>query len=125
MLYSEFVEGTGCRQSEYNYNVYKSLEALYMSNDNLTKADIYEAGKKLVDNTPSKETQELKAQIEKEIEEAQENITYYNARINVYTSFISISQPAEVKEYKKEIKEYKKLIKANKGRINRLQLVFR
>lgn len=59
MLWSEFVEGTGCKDTEHNYNVYKELELIYMNTD-CTKAHIYEMGKKLVDNSKTEE------QIEKE-----------------------------------------------------------
>jgi len=54
MLYSEFVKGTQCRDTEHNYRIYKDLEVMYM-NSNLTKAEIYEYGKKLVDNSKPKE----------------------------------------------------------------------
>lgn len=58
MLYSEFVQGTGCRENEHNYQIYKRLEIIYMNDDTCTKEDIYNYGKKLVDNTPSAEEQE-------------------------------------------------------------------
>ena len=45
MLFSEFVEGTGCKDNEKNYEVYKNLEIMYM-NSNMSKAEIYEYGKK-------------------------------------------------------------------------------
>lgn len=49
MLYSEFVEGTGCKENMHNFKVYEDLEVMY-DNSNLTKEQIYEYGKKLVDN---------------------------------------------------------------------------
>lgn len=49
MLYSEFVEGTGCKENMHNFKVYRDLEVMYI-NSNLTKEQIYEYGKKLVDN---------------------------------------------------------------------------
>ncbi len=49
MLYSEFVTGTGCKDNEYNYQVYRDLEILYMHSDK-SHFEIYEMGKKLVDN---------------------------------------------------------------------------
>lgn len=66
MLYSEFVEGTGCRENDYNYKVYKDLEVMYM-NTGLSKAEIYEYGKKLVDNSDTPEQVELKERIKQEI----------------------------------------------------------
>ena len=29
MLYQEFIEGTGCRENDHNYQVYKELEIIY------------------------------------------------------------------------------------------------
>lgn len=49
MLYSEFIEGTGCKSSAHNFKVFQDLEAMYM-NSQLSKEQIYEYGKKLVDN---------------------------------------------------------------------------
>lgn len=50
MMYSEFIEGTGCRQNEHNYKVFQNLEAMYINTD-MSKEEIYEYGKKLVDNS--------------------------------------------------------------------------
>ncbi len=65
MMYSEFIEGTGCRENDHNYKVFKDLEIMYMNSD-LSKQEIYEYGKKLVDNTVV-ETQlvkDLKAELQ-------------------------------------------------------------
>lgn len=60
MMYSEFVAGTGCKDNAHNYKVFQNLEAMYMNTD-MSKAEIYEYGKKLVDN--SKSEAELKAEV--------------------------------------------------------------
>lgn len=60
MLYSEFIEGTGCKDTKNNYQVYKNLEIMYM-NSNMSKSDIYEYGKKLVDNSKTDEEIKLEA----------------------------------------------------------------
>lgn len=49
MLYSEFIEGTGCKANMHNFKVYQDLEVMY-NNTTLTKEQVYEYGKKLVDN---------------------------------------------------------------------------
>lgn len=49
MLYSEFIAGTDCKDNTHNFNVYKRLEVMYMNSD-ITKEEIFEYGKKLVDN---------------------------------------------------------------------------
>ena len=69
MLYSEFINGTGCKDNDHNYEVFKNLEVMYMNTD-MTKDQIYEYGKKLVDNTKSEKEiafeKEIKEQIESE-----------------------------------------------------------
>ena len=80
MMYSEFIEGTGCRDNEHNYNLFKNLEAMYM-NTNLTKDEIYEYGKKLVDNSKSPEQIELEEKLLQEIEECKESIRAHRIRI--------------------------------------------
>lgn len=66
MLFSEFQQGTGCKDNEYNYKVYKDLEVMYMNSD-MSKAEIYEYGKKLVDNSKTEQELELEARIKREI----------------------------------------------------------
>lgn len=111
MLYSEFVENTGCKETEYNYRVYKSLEALYMENDKLTKQDIYNTGKKLVDNSKSEEQIAFENAIKKRIEENRNDIEFYTERINTYSWYMSIATEEEKKAYKDEIKRFKGLIR--------------
>lgn len=73
MLYSEFIEGTGCKDNDYNYKVYKDLEVMYMNSD-ISKAQIYEYGKKLVDNSKSEAELKVEAEIKVEIEEHKDQI---------------------------------------------------
>lgn len=73
MMYSEFVTGTGCKENEHNYNVFKELEIIYM-NTNCSKEHIYEMGKKLVDNSKSPERIELEEKIKAEIAEIKDEI---------------------------------------------------
>lgn len=67
MLWNEFIEGTGCKDNEKNYKVYKDLEIMYMNSD-MTKAEIYEYGKKLVDNSKSEEEIRVENEIKEEIQ---------------------------------------------------------
>lgn len=85
MLYSEFVQGTGCRENDHNFQIYKRLEMIYMNDDTCTKEDIYNYGKKLVDNTPSAEElaqiqgwKEEIADLEKQIQEAKKDAARYH-----------------------------------------------
>ena len=87
MLYDEFLAGTGCRDNEKNYRVYKDLEILYM-NSELTKEKIYEYGKKLVDNSLSDGQVYWNLQIDKKIAEAQEQVNYYLAEVEYYKGVV-------------------------------------
>jgi len=73
MMYNEFIEGTGCKDNDHNYKVYKDLEIMYMNSD-LTKQEIYEYGKKLVDNRKSQEQMMLENEIKEKLEETKRNI---------------------------------------------------
>lgn len=66
MLFSEFVAGTGCKETDKNYKVYKELEIIYMNTD-CSKEHIYEMGKKLVDNSKTEAELKLEAEINEEI----------------------------------------------------------
>ena len=92
MMYSEFVAGTGCKDNAHNYKVFQNLEIMYMNSD-MSKAEIYEYGKKLVDNSKSEEElrveAEIKAEIDeqkKRIEEAKRWIEYYKESYNFWKS---------------------------------------
>lgn len=67
MMYSEFIAGTGCKENEHNYKVFRNLEVMYMNSD-MSKAEIYEYGKKLVDNSKSEQELKLEAEIKERIE---------------------------------------------------------
>ena len=73
MLYQEFIEGTGCKDNAHNYKVYRDLEIMYMNSD-ISKAEIYEYGKKLVDNSKSAEQIALEEEINEQISVIKEDI---------------------------------------------------
>ena len=80
MLYNEFVEGTGCKDTEKNYKIYKDLEIMYMNSD-MTKQEIYEYGKKLVDNSKTAAEIEAEEKVKEEIEELKREVKRYETRI--------------------------------------------
>lgn len=125
MLYNEFIEGTGCKDNEHNYKVYKDLEVMYMNSD-MTKAQIYEYGKKLVDNSKSEAELKAEAEIKVEIEEVKDEIKWYKEKAQLYTEFLTCGVALsleEEKEYKKWVKHYKNEIKTLKGKIAALKWV--
>lgn len=118
MLYSEFIEGTGCRDKECNYKIYKDLEVLYMNSD-ISKEKIYEYGKKLVDNSKSDEEikaeQELKekiAEVKKEIKEYNDNIKYYREKRDKYKAEKNKEGADYYNMIVKNYTAYKKMAKA-------------
>jgi len=113
MLYGEFLQGTGCKDNSHNYKVYQDLEAMYM-NSNLSKADIYEYGKKLVDNSKSEQELRLIAEVKAEIKANKERIDYY---------LQDIERMQEMIKYDKDWKSlYSGPIKYEKEEVRRLKL---
>ncbi len=86
MLYQEFIEGTGCKQNDYNYKVFKDLEIMYMNSD-LTKQEIYEYGKKLVDNSKSEKEIQFENQLRHELKELKEQYKAAMEEANRYKEF--------------------------------------
>ena len=126
MLYNEFLAGTGAKNTEYNYQVYKSLESLYMSNDSMTKADVYEAGKKLIDNAPTeaeKQAEAMKEEARQYIAESEENISYYKSRISDYRYYLdNTTEAAEKTRYRETIRNFKNQIKMERAWIAKQKL---
>lgn len=112
MLYSEFIEGTGCKDNAHNYKVYKDLEVMYMNSD-LCKADVYEYGKKLVDNSRSVEEIEFEKGIKEQIKALKAENEINKRQIEFY----------EFVEDKNMVDYYKKEIKHNKRKIAELNWV--
>lgn len=80
MLWSEFVEGTGCKVTEKNYKVYENLEVMYMNTD-MSKAEIYEYGKKLVDNSKTEEEIRFENEIKEQIQFQKNEIERFDREI--------------------------------------------
>ena len=87
MLYDEFLAGTGCRDNADNFKVYKDLEILYMNSD-LTKEQIYEYGKKLVNNGLTTAQKEWNADIDWQIAQLQTKVEYYKGEADYYKQCI-------------------------------------
>ena len=124
MMYSEFVEGTGCRETDHNYQVYKELEIIYMNTD-CTKEHIYEMGKKLVDNSKSEAELKVEAEIKEKIEACKKQIAIYKRDIEWKQT--CIEEWKDDKEWCKtlraEIRYYKEQIKIQRNRIAALKWV--
>lgn len=85
-MYSEFIEGTGCRDNEHNRTVFNRLEVMYMNTD-MTKDEIYEYGKKLVDNSKSPEQIAFEKEMNERIVAAKEMYRTRRADAKVYKAY--------------------------------------
>lgn len=123
MLFSEFQENTNCRDNAYNHKVFSDLEVMYMNSD-LTKEQIYEYGKKLVDNSKSKEELELEANINQQIADFKRNIKEMREEIKLRKNFLlTETDPTWIKQWKNEIKWRKETIAEYRRRVNDLKWV--
>ena len=113
MMYSEFVENTKCKETEYNYNIFLDIEKLYMDS-NMTKEEAYKLGKKLVDNSKSEEELKLEAEITEQIAAEQKEVDYWNERADFYLN---------VMEDKKGSDYFRNRAKEHKANIKRLKFV--
>lgn len=126
MLYSEFLEGTKARDNEHNYHVYKTLEGLYMDS-NASKEEVYKAAKPFLNNEDTEEQKAFKAELNRQMATAEDNIRFYQTRIEVETNYInclSLSKK-EIEASKATIRSYKAQIRAEKRVIERLKMVLR
>ena len=126
MLYSEFVEGTGCKDNDHNYKVYKDLEVIYMNTD-CSKAHIYEMGRKLVDNSKSEAEIKVEAEVKAEIESVKTEIESAKNWINYYKDLKqynkSVGDKFWEKEYRRLEKHYRDEIRRLRNRISALEWV--
>lgn len=94
MMYSEFIEGTGCKENAHNYKVFKDLEVMYMNSD-LTKEDIYEYGKKLVDNSKSPEELKVEGELKIKLAETIERMNEVKEEISDLTRRIETEDDSD------------------------------
>lgn len=99
MLWSEFIEGTGCRDNEHNYNVYKRLEYAYMNDDTFTKEEVYEWGKKLVNNELTEAQKEFNRSIKENIAVLEERYKANRYECDLYKSYARESILTEDRKY--------------------------
>lgn len=112
MLYSEFINGTNCKDTEQNYNIYKGLELIYMNSD-ISKDEVYKMGKRLVNNDLTPEQKAHNAEIQEQIEELEQEIV----NMQFWLDRTPYSDKQSIKYYEREIKAKKLSIKTLKSLI--------
>ena len=126
MLYSEFIAGTGCKQNDHNFKVYQNLEAMYM-HTSMTKEEIYEYGKKLVDNSKTEEQIKLEEKVNAEIWFNENEIKRYKGYIEENEGFLKIwkedGDKSMIDFYRNSIRFYKKQVKELRMKVNELKWV--
>ena len=124
MLYSEFVQGTGCRETDHNYKVYKDLEIMYMNSD-MSKEQIYEYGKKLVDKSKTEAELKIEAEAKAEIETLKSEIEGGKRDIERYEAYIEIETDKDsLRMWKDSIRYLKQEIIRRRNRIKMLREMF-
>lgn len=123
MLYSEFIKGTGCRDSEENYKIYKDLEVMYMNSD-LSKKQIYEYGKKLVDDSKPQSAIDIENDMKEKIAEQKGYIEEHEKEIERYKSMLDgETDDYWIEEWNRMIKVHKNSIREAKSRIKEYRWV--
>lgn len=120
MLWHEFIAGTGCRDTEYNYQVYKDLEIMYMNSD-MSKGKIYEYGRKLVDNSLTEAEQEHNAGIVSQIEDMKNEIKSLRESAASDTAYAAHQGPEWAAYYKASAKEKRKAARALREQVKLYQ----
>lgn len=123
-MYSEFVQGTGCKENEHNYEVFKNLEVMYM-NTEMTKEQIYEYGKKLVDNSKSEAEIRLENEIKDEIASLKNDIEWLKHEKVRYEEYVATEEKGSFYRnlWKEDLKRIKKEIASAQNKIRLLKTV--
>jgi len=126
MMYSEFIEGTGCKQNEHNFKVFQNLEIMYMNSD-MSKTEIYEYGKKLVDNSESEIEIAFENGILEEIENHKNQIKQYKEWLKAEEEFLNrwkeIGDKEMIAMYRRSVNYYKQEIKNHRNQIEKLKWI--
>lgn len=110
MLYSEFLEGTGCRDNEANKEAYKKAEALYMSSDDLTHEDVYKVALQLwIDNSLSEEQLKHNEEVKKEIELTKAALDQAKSDYSYYKNEAAMKKQ-DIQYYQNQLKQLKSCI---------------
>ena len=124
MLFSEFQQGTGCKDNEYNHKIYSRLELMYMADDSITKEEIYEYGKKLVDNSKTEEELRLEADVKADIAGYNNQITSLKEELERVKGYLSTETDSSYKKvWRDRINWIKADIKRCRFAINQLKWV--
>lgn len=123
MMYSEFVAGTGCKQNEHNYKVFQNLEAMY-SNTDMTKEEVYEYGKKLVDNSKTEEQMRIEKEVNEEIMKINDEIEFHKREVERLEWLLSVEDSKYwMKRYRADIRRNRDFIRSCKSQISALKWV--
>lgn len=126
MMYSEFAEAVGCKDNDHNHKVFRDLEIMYMNSD-MSKAEIYEYGKKLVDNSKSEAELKVEAEVKEKIAEHKAEIEKYKGYIVSDTDYMKQWKEWGNTEmaafYRRNIASWKEEIRYHKNQIAALKWV--
>lgn len=112
MMYSEFVENTGCKQTQKNYEIFQGIEKIYMATD-MTKEEAYKLGKKWIDNSLTESEIESNEKVNAEIRERQNDIE--SAKFWANWERMTGGNKETIRHYEKEIRNAERDIKFLRG----------
>ena len=120
MMYSEFVKNTGCKETDKNYKLFKRLELIYSNDEDITKEEIYDMGRKLMDNSLSEKQEQWNAEMKAQIEEKNEELEYQKTDLARDKDMLEFEKMSEDRDdwY---IAQLKKSIQYKKDRIKELR----
>ena len=120
MMYSEFVKNTGCKKTDKNYKLFKRLELIYSNDEDITKEEIYDMGRKLMDNSLSEKQEQWNAEMKAQIEEKNEELEYQKTDLARDKDMLEFEKMSEDRDdwY---IAQLKKSIQYKKDRIKELR----
>lgn len=111
MMYSEFVTNTGCFDTPYNHAIFEKLNILYMADDTMDKATIYEWGKKLVVNELTEEEKKAIRKLQTELADVKSALKTAKERLKYYKeASAGVCYDTWKNYYEYEIKSAKNLI---------------
>ena len=94
---------------------------------NATKEDVYKAAKPFLNNEDTEEQKAFKAELNRQLATAEDNIRFYQTRIEVETNYINCLPltKKEIEASKATIRSYRQQIRSEKRVIERLKMVLR
>lgn len=121
LWYKEFIDHAHIQDTDYNYQLYKYLELLYMNDDSISLVCIFKLGRKLVKSNEIEAKIEYKEYVKKQIAEHKLRIEGYERDLIYYEFRLLTADDSSY--YKRWIELTKRTIDAEHQRIRNLEWI--